>query len=83
MKSVQKPIRINPIKEKDLYAFIIERGTKPAVKFLFEFYQSNQNLVQNIVDKLKNEIDFAKPKTTIQSKQSNDFNLEDDFTSNF
>ncbi len=84
MKSVMKPIRLNPDKEPELYKFIQERGPKPAVRFLFNFYQNNKNLVENIVEKLKQEIDFSKPKTVLQTKKASGvFNFEDDFTSKF
>ncbi len=84
MKSVMKPIRLNPDKEKELYEFIQERGPKPAVRFLFEFYKNNKNIVDNIVDKLKQEIDFSKPKTVLQAKEiGSEFNFKDDFINNF
>ncbi len=78
MKSVQKPIRINPAKERELYEFISKRGTKPAIKFLFDFYQNNKNIVQDIVDKLKDEITFSKQRTTTIVKKK-----EDDFSDDF
>ncbi len=85
MKSIQKPIRINPTKERDLYEFLETRGTKPALNFLFNFYQNNKNLAENIVEELK-KMDFVKPTTTITKKiqsSTKDFNFDDDFTSKF
>lgn len=84
-------IRINPKTEPDLYQFVNEkRGPKKALKFLFQFYKTNNNLAEDIVNKIKEEIDFSAPKTTtttrIKTKQiSQDFEIDneaDDMLSN-
>lgn len=70
---ILKPISVNPTKEKALFEFLETHGTKKAVVKLFDFYQNNQDIMQNILDKLNN-INVTK----IQSKKLNDFVIDDE-----
>jgi hypothetical protein len=49
-----RSIRFNPEKDKDLIEFINEKGLKPGLKFLFEYYQNTCDLKDYIDNKLPN-----------------------------
>jgi hypothetical protein len=55
-----KSFRINPEKERELYEFIQEHGTKKAINKLWEFYQNNKDLDQIIESSIKNALKDVK-----------------------
>lgn len=81
MRPIHTSIRVNTTNEADLNQFIRDKGgVKSALVFLYNAYKVS-NTVDDIVDRLKNEIQIA-PTTTIKPKADNKkaINILNNFT---
>lgn len=81
-----KSIRFNEIKDHDLIAFFNEKGFKQGIRFLYDFYNNNQNInvdvaaiADHIVLELKrNNIVHIEKKAVIKDDNNKEFNFKKD-----
>lgn len=68
MKSRVMTLRVNPTNESELYQFVESKGgIKKAINYLYNHYKLTQRvdkIVNDMTDKIKNEIDFTSKEPT-------------------